>query len=316
MTPPPPPWEDTNEDSYDVAPGPAFSPPPPPPPLGHPDATRTTPSWYREHEPLYREPEPPTHPDDEDDDGPHPAAPTPFVDPADRAPTAVREVPVTADPTPGLRVLVVGGSEPLGGMVAERLLLSGCHLAVQGLHLTRERMLEPPAGATHEVLQPVDMPGDRSDTDAVIRTVAGAEIALGGLDALVVLPAERLRPVSLDADAETWSDSWSAALATEVLAATSASHIAARSFLARRRHGRIVLVTPGRDESGSDLASGAVDAALTAVGHDLARQLGPHGVGVSVVAGGSDDFALAQVADVVEALLTTPVMSSVTTRIR
>ena len=62
----------------------------------------------------------------------------------------------------------------------------------------------------------------------------------------------------------------------------------------------------------------AIRAAISSLGTDLARELGPHGIGVSVVttgAGGSRDFALAQVADVVEALLSTPVLSGVSSRI-
>jgi NAD(P)-dependent dehydrogenase (short-subunit alcohol dehydrogenase family) len=62
----------------------------------------------------------------------------------------------------------------------------------------------------------------------------------------------------------------------------------------------------------------ATRAAIGRLGADLTRELGPHGIGVSVVStgpGGAADFAVAQVADVVEALLATPVLSGVVSQI-
>lgn len=221
---------------------------------------------------------------------------------------------------PGLRVLVVGGAEPLGGMVTERLIAAGHRLAVQGVTIPSEL---PPSievdGAAYRAFEPIPLAGDRSDSEEMVHTVARAEVALGGLDALVMLPAQHSSGAGLDADASTWADEWSLALTTEVLAAASATHIAARSFLARRKAGRIVLVTNGLDgaQSGAMPAS-ATRAALSRLGVDLTRELSPHGIGVSVVAtgtGGTRDFAVAQVADVVEALLSTPVLSGVSSQI-
>ena len=221
---------------------------------------------------------------------------------------------------PSRRVLVVGGAEPLGGMVAERLIAAGHRIAVNGVTIPAEL---PPSvevdGEAYRTFEPVPLAGDRSDSEEIVHTVARAEVALGGLDALVMLPGPHHPGVGLDADAGTWSDEWSLALTTEVLAAACASHIAARSFLARRKAGRIVLVTDGRDgvRTGAMPAS-ATRAALSRLGADLARELGPHGIGVSVVAtgtGGTQDFAMTQVADVVEALLSTPVLSGVHSQI-
>lgn len=221
---------------------------------------------------------------------------------------------------PRLRVLVVGGAEPLGGMVTERLIDAGHRLAVHGVTVPPEL---PPSievdGERYRVFQPIALAADRSDAEDMVHTVARAEVALGGLDALVMLPAQHGSGVSLDADAGTWADEWSMALTTEVLAAACATHIAARSFLARRRAGRIVLVTNGLDgaQSGA-MPAAATRAALTRLGVDLTRELSPHGIGVSVVAtgtGGTRDFAVAQVADVVEALLATPVLSGVSSQV-
>lgn len=221
---------------------------------------------------------------------------------------------------PGLRVLVIGGSEPLGGMVAERLIRAGHRLAVHGVSIPSEidfALLG--SAATFRMAEPLSLSGDRADAEDMVHSVARAEVALGGLDAVVVLPARQSSAIGLDVDAGTWADAWSLALTTEVLAAACATHIAARSFLARRKAGRIVLVTNGRDGSLSGaMPTSATRAALSRLGADLTRELGPHGIGVSVVTtgpGGTQDFAVAQVADVVEALLSTPVLSGVSSRI-
>lgn len=219
---------------------------------------------------------------------------------------------------PGLRVFMVGGSEPLGNMIAERLILAGHRLAVHGVTLPTD--LQPNTDTpAFRLAEPLSLPGDRADAEEIVHSVARAEVALGGLDAVVVLPAQQATSTTLDADAATWADEWSMALTTEVLAAACATHIAARSFLARRRAGRIILVTNGRDGilSGA-MPTAATRAALSRLGADLTRELSPHGIGVSVVTtgpGGAQDFAMTQVADVVEALLATPVLSGVSSRI-
>lgn len=219
---------------------------------------------------------------------------------------------------PGLRVFMVGGSEPLGNMIAERLILAGHRLAVHGVTLPTDlqQNIENP---TFRLAEPLSLPGDRADAEEIVHSVARAEVTLGGLDAVVVLPAQQAAGTTLDADAATWADDWSLALTTEVLAAACATHIAARSFLARRRAGRIILVTNGRDGSVSGtMPTSATRAALSRLGADLTRELSPHGIGVSVVTtgpGGAQDFAMTQVADVVEALLSTPVLSGLGARI-
>lgn len=220
---------------------------------------------------------------------------------------------------PGLRVLVMGGSEPLGGMVADRLIGSGHRVAVQGVTISADSDRSAATAGGYRIVEPVSLAADRADAEDVVHTVARAEVALGGLDALVVLPGHHTTRVGLDVDAVTWADEWSMTLTTEVLAAACAAHIAARSFLARRKAGRIILVTNGRDSSKSAaMPATATRAALSQLGADLTRELGPHGIGVSVVTtgpGGLQDFAVAQVADVVEALLSTPVLTGVTSRI-
>jgi NAD(P)-dependent dehydrogenase (short-subunit alcohol dehydrogenase family) len=220
---------------------------------------------------------------------------------------------------PGLRVLVIGGAEPLGIMVTERLVSAGHRLAVHGATIPAELPEPAERGPLFRAFEPIPLTGDRADAEEMVHTVARAEVALGGLDALVMLPARSGGGVGLDADAPTWADEWSLALTTEVLAASCATHIAARSFLARRRAGRIILVTNGRDgpQSGA-MPVAATRAAIGRLGADLTRELGPHGIGVSVVStgpGGAADFAVAQVADVVEALLATPVLSGVVSQI-
>ena len=249
-----------------------------------------------------------------------PAVPAATVTSAAAAVTTAGLPRDTSRRVDGLRVLVIGGAEPLGGMIAERLIDAGHRIAVHDVAIpAKGRPDGDPASVAIRTVEPISLQGDRSDSEDVVHTVARAEVALGGLDAIVVLPARQRFQVSLDADAVTWADEWSAALTAEILAAACASHIAARSFLARRRAGRIVLVANGRDGALTGaLPTSVTRAAIHRLGADLTRELGPHGIGVSVVTtgpGGTQDFAMTQVADVVEALLATPVLSGVDSQI-
>ncbi len=215
-------------------------------------------------------------------------------------------------PTDGRHVLVIGGIEPLGGVVVDRLLSAGHRLAVHNVSVWSDDRQTPA-----EKSSPVVLDGDRTDTEDMVHAVAGAEIAMGGLDALVVLPGEAFDTVGIDSDASSWADGWSRVLAADVLAVSCAAHTAARSFLARRRPGRIILVTSGHDQAvGTSMHAAVTSSAIGALAVELGRELRPHGVGVSVVnstgPGGLHEFAVGQVADVIEALLATPVLSGVT----
>jgi NAD(P)-dependent dehydrogenase (short-subunit alcohol dehydrogenase family) len=214
-------------------------------------------------------------------------------------------------------VLVIGGAEPLGQVVADRLAGAGHHLAL--LDVAASPAVSRHSAGSAVALRPIELSGDRADVEDVARVVEGADLALAGLDSVVILPGAGCGAVGMDADGTAWADLWSGHLAGDVLAASCAAHAAARLFVAHRRAGRIVLVTGRRepDGTGSAMAAAVSRAAVGALGAELAAALAPHGIAVSVVTAGAAgaDFAIGQVADLVAALLSTPVLTGVTARV-
>jgi NAD(P)-dependent dehydrogenase (short-subunit alcohol dehydrogenase family) len=214
---------------------------------------------------------------------------------------------------------VLGGAEPLGQVVAGTLATAGHHLALLDVAAS-----SGPAAARHSsgssvVRRPVTMSGDRADVEDVVRVVDGADLALAGLDTVVILPGASGAPLGLDADSAAWADQWSDRLAADVLAVSCAAQAAARLFVTHRRAGRIVLVIGRRetDGAGAAMAAAVSNSAVATLGAELATALAPHGISVSVVTAGAAgaDFAMGQVADLVAALLSTPVLTGVTARV-
>jgi len=240
--------------------------------------------------------------------------------PADPPAVAVRAPaldPAPAVTGPDRRVLLIGGAEPLGQVVADRLAGAGHQLALLDVAAGPTPSRHSPGWSVAR--RPVEMSGDRADVEDVARVVDAADLALSGLDSVVILPGSGRGVVGMDADGGSWADLWSDYLAGDVLAASCAAHAAARLFVAHRRAGRIVLVTGRRepDGAGSAMASSVSESAVAALGAELATALAPQGIAVSVVTAGAAgaDFAIGQVADLVAALLSTPVLTGVTARV-
>jgi NAD(P)-dependent dehydrogenase (short-subunit alcohol dehydrogenase family) len=222
----------------------------------------------------------------------------------------------------GARVLVVGGTGPVGRAVATRLAGLGHQLAVQGagaIAMDAGRDDRPSDRADPAGVAPTLLPADRRDADAMSGVVPAACRALGGLDAVVILPAERPAAPPMSLHPDSWADAWSHVLAADVLAAACVAHAAAHLFRADPpTAGRIVLVTGG---SGSGTPGGlpavAADAAIAALGAELARDLDGQGVAVTVVCPRPEpaDRVAGDVAETVTTLLSGPALPGMTVRL-
>jgi hypothetical protein len=219
----------------------------------------------------------------------------------------------------GSRVLVIGGAEPAASPLASRLAAAGHRLALQGgADLSGDRSGGPDPTRSERPGQPgpVLLAADRTDADAMAAVVSAAAGALGGLDAVVVLPATRppAPPITLGPDA--WADVWSHVLAADVLAAACVAHAAAQAYLTPpAAGGRIVLVT-GRP--GAGVPAMTADAAIAALGAELARELDGQGVAVSVLSarsGTAADRYAAEVAETVTMLLAAPALPGMSVRL-
>jgi NAD(P)-dependent dehydrogenase (short-subunit alcohol dehydrogenase family) len=218
-------------------------------------------------------------------------------------------------------VLVVGGHDPAGSPLASRLAAAGHRLALQG---GAADLPGDPIGASDHIGPgrpgPVLLPADRTDADAMTAVVTAAAQVLGGLDAVVILPAARPAGPPITIDPGAWADAWSHLLAADVLATACVTHAAAQLFRTDSpTAGRIVLVTgvSGSDQPGG-LPAVAADAAIAALGAELARDLAAQGVAVTVVSarpGMATDRFDAEVAETVTMLLAAPALPGMTVRL-
>lgn len=218
------------------------------------------------------------------------------------------------NPPRARRVLLIGADQPVGSAIAAGLADAGHSVALQQGETTD---LAESGGLAHPTR--ILLTADRADAEAMTRLVTDAEQALGGLDALVIMPGRRPAGPSMSCPPGQWADLWSDTLGSDLLAAACAVHAAARMFLSQHRSGQIVLVTGGNSaQRGGGVLANAVDAALASLGSDLGAELGPQGVTVSVVhprPGVSERDAGLQIAASIIWLLTSPGLPGMAVRL-
>jgi 3-oxoacyl-[acyl-carrier protein] reductase len=176
------------------------------------------------------------------------------------------------------RVIVTGGSRGIGRAIAHAFARAGagvsiCARGAEALAATKAE-LEKAAGVAHAAAC------DLAKADDIARYVAAAVAALGGIDILVN-----------NATGFFESDSWSACLDVDLLAAVRTAE-AAQSFLERSGHGAIVNIASisGLRASTSIPAYAAAKAALMHYTTSQALMLAPKGIRVNCVAPGSIEF--------------------------
>jgi NAD(P)-dependent dehydrogenase (short-subunit alcohol dehydrogenase family) len=180
----------------------------------------------------------------------------------------------------GRRAIVTGASRGIGRVVAGRLAAEGVHVAL----VARNRgALEDAATelARHGTTVLVT-PADTTDDAAVRAAVADVVAALGGVDVLVNAAARPASSAPVPPLAELTDDAVRAELETKVLgylrfARAVAPHMAAQGW------GRIVNISGLNARLSGSLVGSVRNVAVAAMTKNLADELGPSGITVTVV---------------------------------
>ncbi len=176
----------------------------------------------------------------------------------------------------GARAIVTGGSRGIGMAVARGLRAEGARVAIVARH--EERLRAAAAELGPEVLA---VPADTTDDAAVRAMVEQVVGAWGGVDVLVnaaAQPAGGPGPALADlTDAEVQAD-----FDTKVLGYLRCARAVAPHMTAQAR-GRIVNISGLNARRTGSIAGGIRNVAVAALTANLADELGPSGVGVTVV---------------------------------
>ena len=172
--------------------------------------------------------------------------------------------------------MVTGGSRGIGLAVARGLVAEGARVAVVARH--EERLRAAAAELGPEVLA---VPADTTDDAAVRTMVAEVVDAWGGVDVLVnaaAQPAGGSVPALEDlTDAEVDADFDTKVLGYLRCARAVAPHMTAQGY------GRIVNISGLNARRTGSIAGSIRNIAVAALTANLADELGPSGVGVTVV---------------------------------
>jgi NAD(P)-dependent dehydrogenase (short-subunit alcohol dehydrogenase family) len=181
----------------------------------------------------------------------------------------------------GKRVLVTGGSRGIGKAVARVLAAEGCDVAIgargiEALEATAAELAE----ATGRQIVPVAL--DTSSDSSVQGAVAGVVAALGGIDILVnnaAKPGGQAPPPKLAGvtDELFWSD-----VNVKVMGYIRCAREVA-PLMAADGWGRIVNVSGLAARSTGSLIGSIRNVAVAAMTKNLADELGPSGINVTVV---------------------------------
>lgn len=177
----------------------------------------------------------------------------------------------------GSRAVVTGGSRGIGLAVARGLLAEGARVAL--VARTEEPLREAAGGLGGDVLV---APADTTDDAAVRAMVARVVEAWGGVDVLVnaaAQPAGGSAPPPLAdlTDAHVQADFDTKVLGYLRCARAVAPHMAAQGW------GRIVNISGLNARRTGSIAGSIRNVAVAALTANLADELGPSGVGVTVV---------------------------------
>src|SRR3954466_3218741 len=180
----------------------------------------------------------------------------------------------------GKRAIVTGGSRGIGLAVAHRLPGGGAAAALVARDAARlaEAAVEVRAHGTEIVVRPTDTTDDAA-VRAMVDDVVGA---LGGVDVLVNAAARPARPAPAPPLAELSDDALRAELDTKVLGYLRCARAVAPHLIAQG-WGRIVNISGLNARIAGSLVGSVRNVAVAAMTKNLADELGPAGVTVTVV---------------------------------
>ncbi len=181
----------------------------------------------------------------------------------------------------GKRALVTGGGRGIGRAIARQLALEGVDVVIAGRDLTT---LEQAAAALAEETdrKVVGLTVDTHDDEQVRALIAGAVEALGGLDILVnaaAMPGGQGQPPKL---AEVTSELFWDDVDVKVMGYLRTAREAAPHMIAGG-WGRIINISGLAARQTGSIVGSIRNVAVAALTKNLADELGPKGVNVTVV---------------------------------
>jgi 3-oxoacyl-[acyl-carrier protein] reductase len=179
----------------------------------------------------------------------------------------------------GKRALVTGASGGIGREIAKALAAAGARVALSG---TRVGALEDTA-AEIGAADPVILPCNLSDQDAVDRLVPAAEAALGGLDILVNNAGMTRDNLFMRMKNEEWDE----VLAVNLTAAFHLTRAVLRGMM-KQRYGRIIGITSvvGVVGNPGQANYAASKAGLIGMSKSLAYEVASRNITVNTIAPG------------------------------
>lgn len=180
----------------------------------------------------------------------------------------------------GKRAVVTGGSRGIGLAVAEALLDEGVHVALVARGVTAlDAAVDKLAGGEARA---VAIEVDTTDDESVRAMAARATELLGGVDILVNAAAEPAKPGPPPSLTEITDDGMRAELETKVLGYLRCIRALAPGMV-ERGWGRIINVSGLNARWAGSLVGSVRNVSVAAMTKNLADELGPAGINVTVV---------------------------------
>jgi NAD(P)-dependent dehydrogenase (short-subunit alcohol dehydrogenase family) len=180
----------------------------------------------------------------------------------------------------GKRAVVTGGSRGIGYAVADTLAAEGADVAL----VARDQAALDAAAARiarhgHQVLA---LAADTADDDAVRAMIAATAANLGGVDILVNGAAQPARPDAARPLAELADDDLRTEVEIKVLGYLRTARAAA-PYMIEQGWGRIINISGLAARQASSVVGSIRNVAVAAMTKNLADELGPAGINVTVV---------------------------------
>jgi NAD(P)-dependent dehydrogenase (short-subunit alcohol dehydrogenase family) len=179
----------------------------------------------------------------------------------------------------GKRALITGGSRGIGRQVARALVAEGADVAIAA------RDPERLAAAARELTgggRVITAVLDTGDDDSVVAAVELVRRELGGIDILVNCAAEPNGSAARIVPSQTTDQQFWAAVNVKTVGYLRTARAVAPGMV-ERGWGRIINVSGLAARSAGDFVATARNVGVAALTKNLADELGPHGVNVTVV---------------------------------
>ncbi len=179
------------------------------------------------------------------------------------------------------RALVTGGSRGIGKAIAWELAREGCNVAICArsrpeLYATASEI----SADTGRKIIPIE--ADTGDTQSVRDLVATANESLGGIDILVNNAARPLRQIPAQNIETITDDDFNADVNVKVLGYLRCAREAA-PIMKQNGWGRIINISGLAARSSGATIGSIRNVSVAALTKNLADELGPHGINVSVI---------------------------------